>query len=125
MKNWVCDGFDFLKGGTDGLGCAKGLQRSRWDCSGGPSFRNGSFSHVHDAADDTPQVWMARFGYVEHAMATSNMPRPGAQTPKLNIKIEAKKSQIFICCEFGIFEFAVKMPAWWFTFRPITRKNNK
>ena len=44
MKTRVCDGFDFVLGATDGLGCAKGLRRSRCDCSGGPTSRNGGFS---------------------------------------------------------------------------------
>ena len=44
--NWVCDGFDFFRGAADGLGCTKGLRRSRCDCSGGPTSRNGGFSPV-------------------------------------------------------------------------------
>ena len=44
MKNWVCDGLDFFLGAADGLGYAKGLRRSRCDCSVGPASRNGGFS---------------------------------------------------------------------------------
>ena len=65
MKNWVCDGLDFL------------FKRRRWSrlCSG-PSevaLRLLWWSHLSqwrllasEAADDTAQISVARFGCVEH-----------------------------------------------------------
>ena len=66
MKNWVCDGLDFL------------FKRRRWSrlCSG-PSevaLRLLWWSHLSqwrllasEAADDTAQTCVARFVYVQHA----------------------------------------------------------
>ena len=66
MKNWACDGLDLIVGAADGLACAKDLRRSRCDCSGGPTSRNGGIS-ASEAADDTAQICVTRSGYVAHA----------------------------------------------------------
>ena len=52
------------------------------------------------------------------------MPRSGGQTPKLNISKFKQRSPKRLA-KFGVFEFAFKMPGWWFPFRPITCKLKK
>ena len=40
MKNWVCDGLDFVLGAVGGLLCARGRRVSRCGPSGGPASRD-------------------------------------------------------------------------------------
>ena len=78
MKRWVCDRLGIFVGATDGLGCAEGLPRSRCDRFGGPTSRNCGSLPLKQPM--TPH----KFGWP--ASVTWKMPRPGGQTPKLNIK---------------------------------------
>ena len=67
-ENWVCGG----------LGCAKGLRRSRCDCCGGPTSHNGSFSPLNQPTTRHQFAWPAS--------VTRNMPRLGTQTPQIEFQ---------------------------------------
>lgn len=70
-------------GAVDGLGCAKGLRRSRCGCSIGPTPRNGGVSNLNQPT--TPHKPAC------HASATWNTPRPGGQTPKVNSIVSKRR----------------------------------
>ena len=79
MQNWLCDGLGLLLGAAGGLGCAKGLRRSRRDCSDGTTSRNGGFSPLSQPTTPCKSAWPAS--------VTWNMPWPGGQTPALHVEV--------------------------------------
>ena len=116
MTDWVCDGLNFFWGAEGGLLCARGRRASRCGRSDGPAFRDWWILPLKQSTTRHKFVlWFAPVSW--------NMPRRVGQTPQVESRNRTKKSKK-TSVEFRVFTFPLKMPSWFFTFRPIKCKLN-